>query len=58
MKGGCGRRTLGEKREREKPMQATQAGKLDALRKPKKIQALIVDDCRIQRLVSSKPEER
>ncbi|KTF78187.1 hypothetical protein cypCar_00017041 [Cyprinus carpio] len=34
-----------------------QAGKLDARRKPKKIQALFVDDCRIQRLVSSKPRK-
>lgn len=58
MKGGCGRRTLGGKRKREKQMQVTQAGKLDACRKPKKIQDLFVDDCRIQRVLSSKPEER
>lgn len=49
---------MGGKREREKQMQVTQAGKLDAHRKPEKIQALSVDDCRILWVVNSKPEER
>lgn len=52
MKGGCGRKK--GKRETD----ATQAGKLDAHRKLEKIQALSVDDCRIQRVDNSKPEER
>jgi len=49
---------VGGKREREKQMQVTQADKLHARRKPEKIQALSIDDCRIQRVANSKPKER
>lgn len=49
---------MGGKRERKKQMQVTQAGKLHARRKPEKIQARSIDDCRIQRVVNSKPKER